>query len=171
MAREQKTKSKGSQTQSAKSKQRVAATQVRQATQSTTDATTDDTQVTNNIMAQNALDETISAQQEQGGASQPSTVEQSTTGDKQVVWTGLQPSWPSWPTSKPGSRSTPPMPGTRPINRFRPEQFKEVGYNQQTGEPAIQSPLRSFPDEHTTGPTSFDQSAAQHNPGKGKQRL
>jgi hypothetical protein len=83
----------------------------------------------------------------------------------------LQPVWPTWPTSKPGPHSTPPAPGTRPINKLRPEQFAEIGYNQQTGESATQDPLRSLPDEHTTGPTGFDQPTAQDVLGKRKQRL
>jgi len=156
MAREQKTKSKASQ----RSKQRVAATQ---ATQTIADATADDTLVTNNTTTTNTSDTTISTQPEQVA------VEQSSTSNQPVAsWPGLQPSWQSWPTSKPGPRATPPIPGARPINSLRPEQFKEIGYNQQTGEPATQSPL---PDEHTTGPTSFDQPTAQNAPGKGKQRL
>jgi hypothetical protein len=56
----------------------------------------------------------------------------------------------------------------RSINRFRPEQCEEVGYNQQTGEPATQS---SLPDKHTTSPASFDQPTAQEALGKRKQRL
>ena len=161
MPREQKTRSKAFQ----KSKQRVAATQ---ATQTTTDVTTDDTQVTNDITTTNASDASdaiISAPPEQAA------VEQSTTSHKQVVWPGLQPSWLSWPSSKPGPRSTPPMPGTRPINSLRPEQFKEIGYNQQIGEPATQDSLRSHPDERTSGSTSFDQPTAQDVVGKRKQRL
>jgi hypothetical protein len=110
----------------------------------------DETQATNNTTTKNAPDTTISAQQEQ------TAVEQSTTGSKEVVWPGGQPCWPSWPTSKPGPRSTPPIAGTRPINTFRPEQFKEIDYNQQKGEPAAQ---RSLLDERTS------------SPGKGKQRL
>jgi hypothetical protein len=158
MSREQKTRPKASQ----KSKQRVgAATQVDEATQTTADATTNGT----NTMTTNASDETVGAQTEQVA------IEQSRTSSKQVVWPGLQPSWESWPTSKPGPRSTPPIPGTLPINAFRPEQCKEIGYNQQLGEPAIQSPLRSLPEERTSGPTSFDQPVAQSAPGRGKQRL
>jgi hypothetical protein len=33
-----------------------------------------------------------------------------------------------WPTSKPRPRSTPPDPGTRPINAFRPEQVVKIDY-------------------------------------------
>jgi hypothetical protein len=46
--------------------------------------------------------------------------------------------WPSWPTSKPGPWSTPPMPGTRPINALRPEQFTAIDYQQETGEPGAE---------------------------------
>lgn len=161
MSREQKTKSKASQ----KSKQSGTATKVHKATQTIADVTTDDGQVANDKTTTDASDATIRAQAEQ------TAIEQSTTSNKQVVWPGLQPSWPSWPTSKPGPRATPPIPGTHPINALRPEQYKEMGYKQQTGEPAIQSPLRSLPDERISGPTSFDQPVAQHALGKGKQRL
>ena len=163
MPREPKTKSKTSQ----KSKQRVTAPQLHDTAQTTagTTSTVPETQVTNNITTINASDAASSTQQEQSG------VEQSTKSNEPVVWAGVQPSWPTWPTSKPGPRSTPPIPGSRPINTFRPEQFEEVGYNQQTGEPATQSPLRSLPDERTTGPTSFDQPTAQDTVGKRIQRL
>ena len=62
----------------------------------------------------------------------------------------------AWPTSKPGPRSTPPPPGQRPMPG-RTEQAVEVGYNQETGTPSTESPLRSLPDANTTGQTSFDQ--------------
>jgi hypothetical protein len=68
----------------------------------------------------------------------------------------LRPSYPEWPTSKRGPQSTPSLPGTRSINALRPEQFAEIGYNQETGEPGIQSPARSLPDENQ-GSLGFDQ--------------
>jgi hypothetical protein len=160
MRRDQKTKSKVTQAQSATSKQ-----QVRPAAAPLDPGTTQ-------AMADtpHASGATISPQQEQDAAGLSSPIQQSTTS-QQAVWTGLQPSWPSWPTSKPGPRSTPPAPGARPINKFRPEQFKELAYDQETGEPATQSPFRSLPDERTTGPSSFDQPTAQDVLGKRKQRL
>ncbi len=173
MAREQKTRSKVSQTRNTRSKQRVApaaATLV----SDTTSTVSDETQIPEHVMTTdttNASNVTTSSQQGQGEANPPSSVQQSATSDQQVAWTGVQPSWPSWPTSKPGPRSTPPAPGMYSINRFRPEQFEEVGYNQQTGEPATQSPFRSLPDARTTGPTSFDQPTAQDVVGKRKRRL
>lgn len=60
-----------------------------------------------------------------------------------------------WPTSKPGPRVTPPPPGQKPMPG-RTEQVVEVGYNQETGTPGTDSPLRSLPDANLTGPTSFD---------------
>ena len=57
------------------------------------------------------------------------------------------PTWPVWPTSQPGPRSTPPPPAMHPFNIFRPEQVSEVGYNQETGEPGSIKPsdsTRSF---------------------------
>lgn len=62
----------------------------------------------------------------------------------------------AWPTSKPGPRAMQPPPGMRPMPG-RTEQALEVGYNQETGTPGTESPLRSLPDMNTTGPTSFDQ--------------
>jgi len=55
---------------------------------------------------------------------------------------------------------------------MRSEQVAEVGYNQETGEPGTQSPLRSLPDETLTGQTSFDQpETAQEVLRKRKERL
>jgi hypothetical protein len=54
------------------------------------------------------------------------------------------PVWPAWPTSKPGPRSTSPLPGMHSFNSFRPEQVSEIAYNQTTGEPGSHRPL---PDE------------------------
>ena len=157
MTREQKTKSKASQTRNARSKQRVvpAAVTVVSDPKSTV---SDETQVSDSTMTTDttkASHVTTGSQQERGEANPPTSLQQSATGDQQVAWTGVQPSWPNWPTSKPGPRSTPPAPGMHSINRFRSEQFEEVGYNQQTGEPAIQSPFRSLPDARITGPYQF----------------
>ncbi len=92
--------------------------------------------------------------------------------EQKVVQQGVQPHYPDWPTSKPGPRSTPPPPGMRSINALRSEQVKEVGYNQETGEPGVASPLRSMPDQSMTGPTSFDQQeTAQDALRRGKHRL
>ena len=62
----------------------------------------------------------------------------------------------SWPTSKPGPQTTLPPPGQKLIPG-RTEQVVEIGYNQETGVPGNDSPLRSLPDASLTGPTSFDQ--------------
>jgi len=53
-----------------------------------------------------------------------------------AVQRGMQPHYPTWPTSKPGPMITAPPPGQRPINAQRSEQVAEVGYNQETGEPS-----------------------------------
>ncbi len=77
-----------------------------------------------------------------------------------------------WPTSRPGPRKKTPPPGMRPINAIRPEQVAEVGYNQEAGTPAVDSPLRTNPDAREHGATSFDQAlTAQEVLGKRKQRL
>jgi hypothetical protein len=61
----------------------------------------------------------------------------------------------SWPTSKPGPETTQPPPGEKPMPG-RTEQNVELGYNQETGTPSTESPLRSLPDAATHGSTSFD---------------
>ena len=86
------------------------------------------------------------------------------------VLANIQPSYPTWPTSVPGPLATPPPPGMRPINAIRPEQVVEVGYNQETGEPATQDPHRSLPDA-SQGPMSFDLPTAQDAIRRGKVRL
>jgi hypothetical protein len=177
MAREQKTKSKASYAQNARSKQGAvpaAATQVPDTTQTAANATSTmsgeiqlaDYRTTTDTTS--TSDVTINVQQGQGGASSPPTVQQSAASNQQVIWTGLQPSWPGWPTSKPGPRSTPSAPGTRAINKFRSEQFEEVDYDQQTGEPATQSSLRG---KYTASSASFDQLTAQEALGKQRHRL
>ncbi len=62
----------------------------------------------------------------------------------------------NWPTSKPGPRATQPPPGQRPMPG-RTDQVVEVGYNQETGTPITDSPLRSMPDASLKGQTGFDQ--------------
>ena len=39
----------------------------------------------------------------------------------------IQPHYPNWPTSKPGSLAKQPPPGERPINLLRREQIVEAG--------------------------------------------
>jgi len=91
---------------------------------------------------------------------------------------GLEPRYPPWPVSKPGPRSTPPVPGTRPVNAFRPEQVAEIDYDQETSEPSVDSLQRSVPDASIYGLASFntqrahDQSSSTQNAlGKRKERL
>jgi len=87
------------------------------------------------------------------------------------VQQGMQPIYPQWPTSKRGPHITTPPPGQRPINAIRAEQVVEVGYNQATGEPATQDPIRAFPDE-AKGPAGTDQQeTAQDMIRRGKERL
>ncbi|MDQ6661314.1 MAG: hypothetical protein M3Z24_10155 [Chloroflexota bacterium] len=64
-----------------------------------------------------------------------------------------------WPTSKPGPLATQPPPGERPMPG-RTEQMVEIGYNQETGTPSTDSPLRTLPDA-SQGPAGFDQPTAQ----------
>jgi hypothetical protein len=84
----------------------------------------------------------------------------------------VKPVYPSWPTSKPGPRVKLPPPGMRSVNAFRPEQVSEIGYDQETGEPGIDSPLRSQPDAAEVPDASFDQRpVGQDSLHKGKKRL
>ncbi|HLQ31043.1 MAG TPA: hypothetical protein VK140_17540, partial [Ktedonobacteraceae bacterium] len=53
-------------------------------------------------------------------------------------------------------RATQPPPGQRPMPG-RTDQVVEVGYNQETGTPITDSPLRSMPDASLKGQTGFDQ--------------
>ena len=84
----------------------------------------------------------------------------------------VKPLYPSWPTSQPGPRVKLPPPGMRSTNAFRPEQVSELGYNQETGEPGIDSPLRSQPDIAEVPDAGFDQKpVGQNSLHKGKKRL
>lgn len=84
---------------------------------------------------------------------------------------GIKPIYPQWPTSRPGPRVTPPPPGQRPMNAIRAEQVVEVGYNQVTGEPSTQDPVRANPDA-SKGPMGTDQQeTAQDILHRGKERL
>ena len=99
-------------------------------------------------------------------------LQEGTPDTNKAVQESMKPQYPAWPTSKPGPRSTPPPPGMRSINAVRSEQVKELGYNQETGEPGTQSPLRSMPDASMVGHTGFDQlETAQESLKKRKERL
>jgi len=113
---------------------------------------------------------------ENASPSQQQALQQTAPSENRVIQK-IKPRYPSWPTSKPGSQSTPPVPGTHSVNAFRSEQVAEIGYNQETGEPSIDSPLHSMPDASIHGPTSIDQPNidqprnAQDALGKRKERL
>lgn len=99
-------------------------------------------------------------------------LQEGTPDTNKTVQEGTKIQYPTWPTSKPGPRSTLPPPGMRSINAMRSEQVKELGYNQETGEPGVQSPLRSMPDAAKEGQTGFDQlETAQESLKKRKERL
>jgi hypothetical protein len=84
----------------------------------------------------------------------------------------VKPVYPSWPTSQPGPRVKLPPPGMRSINAFRPEQVSEIGYNQEVGEPGIDSPLRTQPDKAQVPDAAFDQKpVGQDTLHRGKKRL
>lgn len=100
-------------------------------------------------------------------------VQEGTPDATREVQQGMKPNYPEWPTSKPGPRATTPPPGQRPINAIRAEQVVEVGYNQVTGEPSTQDPVRYNPDEAKVGKdTGYDQlETAQDVMRRGKERL
>lgn len=75
----------------------------------------------------------------------------------------------NWPTSKPGPHATQPPPGQKPMPG-RTEQVVEIGYNQETGEPGVSSPLRSMPDASLAGKTSFDQQETAPAPTKKRKK-
>lgn len=109
--------------------------------------------------------------------SQQQALEQTAPSENRVIQ-GLEPRYPRWPISKPGPRSAPPVPDTRPVNAFRPEQVAEIDYNQETGEPSVDSPQRSVPDASIHGLASFNtqrahgqSSSTQNALGKRKERL
>jgi hypothetical protein len=88
------------------------------------------------------------------------TLQEGTLNTSKGLQESMQPHYPTWPTSKPGPHSTLPPPGMRSMSAIRPEQVKELGYDQEAGEPGAQSP------------TSFDpQETAQESLKKRKERL
>lgn len=66
------------------------------------------------------------------------------------------PGLPNWPTSRPGPQVTEPLPGQKRLGK-RTEQVVEVGYNQETGEPALRVPARPEVNELITGTVSTEQ--------------
>ncbi len=108
---------------------------------------------------------------ENASRSQQQALEQTAPSENRVIQR-IEPRYPRWPISKPGPQSALPVPGTRPVNVFRPEQVVEIDYNQETGEPSVDSPQRSVPDASIYGLASFDQSRnTQSALGKRKERL
>jgi len=85
------------------------------------------------------------------------TLQEGTLNPNKVAQQGIQPRFPNWPTSIPGPQVTPSPPGMKPVNAIRREQVAEIDYNQETGQPGSDSPLRSMPDESMQGRTSLDQ--------------
>ena len=115
-------------------------------------------------------DEQTVAQQSQSQDEQRA-VQEGTPNVTREVQEGMKPIFPQWPTSKRGPHATTPPPGQRSINSLRSEQVVEVGYNQVTGEPSTQDPVRSFPEE-SKGATGTDQQVtAQDVLRRGKERL
>ncbi len=106
----------------------------------------------------------ISQPQQQG-------LQQVVPSEKQVVQR-IKPRYPSWPTSRPGARSTSPLAGMRSVNPFRPEQTTEISYDQKADLSSIDGPLHSVSDASIHDSTSLDQSKnAQDTFGKRKHRL
>jgi len=127
-------------------------------------------------MTQNPTSQTLpsedAARKQSAAQDDLRTLQEGTPDTNKTVQESTRPQYPNWPTSKPGPRSTLPPPGMRSINVMRSEQVKELGYNQETGEPGVQSPQRSLPDASMEGRTSFDQlETAQESLKKRKERL
>lgn len=92
-------------------------------------------------------------------------------GLQQVVQR-IKPRYPSWPTSRPGARSTSPLAGMRSVNAFRPEQITEISHNREVDLPSVDGPLHAVSDASIQDSTSLDQSKnAQDTFGKRKHRL
>jgi hypothetical protein len=123
MARNQKTKSKVRQTKSAKTGQ------------NTTSATITQTPVVKNEIGTIQKSTASSSNHREQKAIQ---LPQPT----QVVWSGMRPTWPSWPSSKPGPCSTPPVPEMHSINAFRPEQYVEASNPEATYQPTQPETLK-----------------------------
>jgi hypothetical protein len=123
-------------------------------------------------MTQNPLSQTISSEDPPHKQDDLRTLQKGMPDTDKTVQESIRPQYPDWPTSKPGPHSTPPPSGMRSMSAMRSEQMKEVGYNQETGEPGVQSPSRSMPDASMEGRTSFDQlETAQESLKKRKERL
>jgi hypothetical protein len=127
-------------------------------------------------MTQNPTSQTLpsedAARKQSAAQDDLRTLQEGISDTNKTIQESIRPQYPNWPTSKPGPHSTLPPPGMRSINAMRSEQVKELGYNQETGEPGIQSPLRSQPDASMEGQTSFDQlETAQESLKKRKERL
>ncbi|GLV58007.1 hypothetical protein KDH_48410 [Dictyobacter sp. S3.2.2.5] len=119
-----------------------------------------------------AGDPTTTTQTETGTAAPEAPVQVAEQKNEAVAPSQI--AWPTWPTSRPGPRATPPPPGMRSFNPFRPEQVSEVGYNQETGESASgDQQSRSLPDPSMADLASFDQkpTTGQEMLGKRKKRL
>ena len=127
-------------------------------------------------MTQNPTSQTLpsedAARKQSAAQDDLRTLQEGALDTNKTVQESMKPQYPNWPTSKPGPRSMLPPPGMRSINAMRSEQVKELGYNQETGEPGVQSPLRSQPDASMEGRTGFDQlETAQESLKKRKERL
>jgi hypothetical protein len=78
--------------------------------------------------------------------------------------------FPAWPTSIPGPLTTPPPPGTRPINSLRSEQVVEIATSQVSD--TFGEELRTMPDPYQQERVNFDQAEPPLQPRKQpKQRL
>ena len=55
-----------------------------------------------------------------------------------------------WPTSRPGPQATQPPPGQLPLPT-RTDQVVEIDYDQEHGQPSVQSPERLLPDVSLKG--------------------
>ncbi len=72
-----------------------------------------------------------------------STELEKTTGNKGLENVALKNL--KWPTSRPGPQATQPPPGQLPLPT-RTDQVVEIDYDQEHGQPSVQSPERLLPD-------------------------
>jgi hypothetical protein len=104
--------------------------------------------------------------------SEQQALQQIVPSEKSAVQKRIEPRYPSWPTSRPGPQSTSPLAGMSSVNPLRPEQVAEIAYNQEKGQPSVDSSQHSVADASIHGSTSSDSPKnAQDALGKRKQRL
>jgi hypothetical protein len=100
--------------------------------------------------------------------SEQQTLEQTVPSENSSIQR-IKPRFSSWPSSKPGPRSTQPPMGMHSVNVFRPEQVAEIAYSGQSAGDGLE---HSMSDTTAHGSIRIDQTRnAQEVLGKRKVRL